>query len=183
MLPVLSITAHLLAAIVWVGTLFSWGMLYTPALKRLEGYASVEGQLRRRLMLLQNICFGVLLLTGVYLMTQDIHYTGWLSFNNRWSQLLLLKHISIGFMILLVILLSSVVEPLRRQSVLKRGGGSARTIAAMGKADTEGAIRPGYAHLGAQRGARVAINVPYFAWISPDLVAATDAHGHLVAQC
>ncbi len=118
MLPVLSITAHLLAAIVWVGTLFSWGMLYTSALKRLEGYASVEGQLRRRLMLLQNICFGVLLLTGVYLMTQDIHYTGWLSFNNRWSQLLLLKHISIGFMILLVILLSSVVEPLRRQIVL-----------------------------------------------------------------
>ena len=118
MLPVLSITAHLLAAIVWVGTLFSWGMLYTPALKRLEGYASVEGQLRRRLMLLQNICFGVLLLTGVYLMTQDIHYTGWLSFNNRWSQLLLLKHISIGFMILLLILLSGVVEPLRRQSAL-----------------------------------------------------------------
>ena len=118
MLLVLSITAHLLAAIVWLGTLFSWGMLCAPALKRLEGYAPVERWLRRRLILLQNVCFGVLLLTGVYLMTQDMHYAGWLSFNNRWSQLLLLKHISIGFMILLVVLLSGVVEPLRRQSAL-----------------------------------------------------------------
>ena len=118
MLIVLSITAHLLAAIVWLGTLFSWVMLYAPALKRLEGYASVERLLRRRLMLLRNVCFGVLLLTGVYMMTQDTHYAGWLSFSNRWSQILLLKHISIGFMILLVVLLSGVVEPLRRQSAI-----------------------------------------------------------------
>ncbi len=117
-LLVLSVTAHLLAAIIWLGTLFTWFLLYTPILRNVGLDESHEFLLRKRVKLIQYSCFGVLLLSGLFLMTQDDNYIDWLSITNRWSLLLLVKHIGIAMMILLMVLLGGLVEPLARKQGL-----------------------------------------------------------------
>lgn len=51
-------------------------------------------------------------------MTEDTHYVGWFSIDDRWSLLLLLKHIIISIMVLLLGVSSSVLRPLRQQNAL-----------------------------------------------------------------
>lgn len=98
--------------------MFTVAFLLSPLMKDSEYIASAATMLKKRLMILQRVCIGLLILTGLYLMTEDTHYVGWFSIDDRWSLLLLLKHIIISIMVLLLGVSSSVLRPLRQQNAL-----------------------------------------------------------------
>ena len=92
----LSLFIHIGASVVWFGGLLMMTLLVVPELRRaLAGQAALDKllrRLRRRFMLWGNLTLAALVVTGLLQMTDDPNYEGLLSFDNRWSQALLLKH-------------------------------------------------------------------------------------------
>lgn len=119
MLPVLSVSLHLLAAFLWAGTILCQLFLHAW-IRAADGSEQPPlAWLQRRLQLLQISSLLALLISGAYMMTADIHYDGLFSLDNRWSQLMLWKHIGVGLVVILVVVLAGIIEPMRRQSEIR----------------------------------------------------------------
>lgn len=117
MLIALSTTAHLIAAIIFLSTLFIV-LFFLLTMKKQRETVPILKPMEKQIQFLQQISFGVLLITGMHLMLVDANYVGWFSVRNRWSVLLLLKHILIGILILILGVSSIVVSTLQRQSLI-----------------------------------------------------------------
>lgn len=127
----LSLFLHIGATVIWIGGILLVTFLVVPELNRALAdqpalYALLR-RLRKRFTPLGNLALATLIVTGVLQMSTDPNYEGLLSFNNRWSQVLLLKHILIIVMALCGLLLQFAVAPaLERASMLReRGRGDA----------------------------------------------------------
>jgi uncharacterized membrane protein len=124
---------HLVATVVWIGGLVILAILVWPETRRIladqRALAAVLARLRGRFFMLTNLSLAVLLVTGLFQMTADPNYEGVLQFDNQWSQVMLLKHIAIGGMIVAGILLQFWVAPaLDRISLLiEKGRGDPET--------------------------------------------------------
>ncbi len=123
----LSLFLHIGATVLWIGGILLITFLVLPELQRtLEGQPALRellNRLRRRFAILGNLSLAVLVVTGLLQMSSDPNYEGLLSFNNRWSQALLLKHILILLMAAAGWSLQFGVAPaLERTSLLLRRG-------------------------------------------------------------
>lgn len=65
-------TAHVLAGGVWVGGSLVYLLVITPALRLGRAAPAVGARMGRRFRRLVNLCIGVLLLTGVYLLVDRL---------------------------------------------------------------------------------------------------------------
>jgi uncharacterized membrane protein len=94
---------HLLATVVWVGGLASLALLLGPSARRVldQGtYAVMLGQMQRRLQALGWFSLLVLTVTGLFQMSANPNYKGFLAIANPWAVAILLKHLTFGGMIL-----------------------------------------------------------------------------------
>ena len=79
---------HMLATIVWIGSLTSLAILVLPAARRSlapEAFAALLGNLQRRLDNLGWLSIIVLAGTGLFQMSANPNYPGFLAITNRWA--------------------------------------------------------------------------------------------------
>ncbi len=119
----LSLFFHIGATVVWLGGLALMTFLVLPALNQtLAGQPALYRllrRLRRRFTLAGNFALLVLIVTGLLQMSADPNYEGLLRFSNRWSQVLLLKHLLLIGMALASLTAQFAVAPaLERASLL-----------------------------------------------------------------
>src|SRR5690349_19908987 len=91
----LTFRLHLLATVTWVGSLASISLLVLPAMKR---SLAAETQLifieviQKRFEPIAWFCMSLLLVTGLFQMSVNPHYDGFLSTSTQWSLAILIKH-------------------------------------------------------------------------------------------
>lgn len=94
---------HMLATVVWIGSLAAINILVLPASHRtlkLTDQLSLISALQKRLEPLAWFCMGILLVTGLFQLSTSPHYDGFLSLSTQWSFAILVKH---GFAVLMVV--------------------------------------------------------------------------------
>jgi uncharacterized membrane protein len=105
--PIWSLTIfywlHMLATVVWLGGLAAVVILVIPAAQRSLEPATLAALLQaiqRRLDPLGWFCLIVLAATGMFQMSANPNYGGFLAINSPWAVAILLKHIAFGGMVL-----------------------------------------------------------------------------------
>jgi uncharacterized membrane protein len=91
---VFSYWIHLLATVVWFGSLVVMAFAALPALQK--GAVSANGWLamQKQVTPWANISLVLLLITGFVQMTNDANYNGFLTIDSTWAWAMLVKHIA-----------------------------------------------------------------------------------------
>lgn len=87
---------HMLATVVWIGGLSTLAILVLPAARQtleISSYASLLHKIRRQLDWLGWFSLIVLVGTGLFQMSANPNYQGFLAISNRWGLAILLKHL------------------------------------------------------------------------------------------
>lgn len=119
----LSLFIHILATTLWIGGLLITALLVYPEVRRVleekpELYRLLS-RLRQRFYPISNLCVVALWVTGLFQMTADPYYDGFLTIDNDWSRVMLVKHGLILIMIAAGLVLQYGVAPqLERTSLL-----------------------------------------------------------------
>jgi uncharacterized membrane protein len=86
---------HFLASVTWIGSLVSVSLLILPAaqraLKPVDQLAMIEA-VQKRLEPIAWFSMALLLVTGLFQLSANPHYNGFLSTSNQWSLAILAKH-------------------------------------------------------------------------------------------
>ena len=116
----------MLATVAWIGSLVTLSVLVIPAARRVldpKAYADLLGQLRRRLDPLSWASLLVLAATGLFQMSINPNYHGFLTINNRWAIAILLKHLVFLVMVVISAYLTwGVIPRLQRSALLMAHG-------------------------------------------------------------
>jgi uncharacterized membrane protein len=118
---------HMLATVIWIGGLAALALLVLPAAKRtLEpaGQAGLLDAFQRRLESLGGFSLALLLATGMFQMSANPNFEGFLSTANPWGRAILLKH-GLGVLMIAVSTYQAwwVLPALRRAGLRSRRGG------------------------------------------------------------
>src|SRR5215212_2111932 len=112
---------HLFATVTWVGSLAGVSLLVLPAMKKA---LNAENQLifieamQRRLEPIAWFCMSLLLVTGLFQMSVNPHYDGFLSTSTQWSLAILIKHLLGIVMIVVSAIQTWEVIPAIRRGIL-----------------------------------------------------------------
>ncbi len=96
---VLSYWIHLLATVVWFGSLVLMSLAAWPALQTGSLTANSWLALQKRLTPWANVSLVLLLITGFVQMTNDTNYSGFLAIDSVWAWAMLVKHIAFGLLV------------------------------------------------------------------------------------
>jgi len=122
---------HMLATVVWIGGLAALSILVIPTARgALEpgAYSRLLEGIQRRIDPLGWLCLAVLVSTGLFQMSANPNYYGFLAINNRWALAILLKHlVFIGMTIASAYLTWGVLPDLRR-AALRRNEAEAQHL-------------------------------------------------------
>lgn len=113
---------HMAATVVWIGGLASLALLVLPAARRtLDGraYPAFLAALQRRLNPLAWTCLAVLGGTGLFQLSANPNYHGFLAIENRWAVAILAKHLLVGLMVGISAYLTWVVLPKIQRMALR----------------------------------------------------------------
>lgn len=112
---------HMLATVVWIGGLTTMAIMVLPAAHRFldpTKYLSFLSLAQSRLQWLGWFSLFVLTVTGMFQMSSNPSYEGFLAIHNPWSVAILAKHLVIGLMIITSAYMTWWVLPgLRRLSI------------------------------------------------------------------
>lgn len=93
---------HLLATVTWIGSLVSIFVMVQPAARRalqpVDQLALVEA-VQQRLEPIAWFSVSLLIVTGLFQMSVNPHYNGFLSTSGQWSLAILSKHILVAILI------------------------------------------------------------------------------------
>ncbi len=124
--------AHMLATVVWIGSLAAINLLFLPAaVKTLQTSDQLHliAALQKRLEPLAWFCMGILLVTGLFQLSLSPHYDGFFSVSSQWSLSILVKH---GFSIAMVVVSAvqtwEVIPSIQRTLLKKDKADSAELI-------------------------------------------------------
>lgn len=87
---------HMLATITWIGGLATMALLVLPAARHAlddKDYAKLLGTIQRRLDPIGWLSLLILVGTGLFQMSANPNYQGFLEINNRWAVAILIKHL------------------------------------------------------------------------------------------
>ncbi len=93
---------HMLATVVWIGGLAAVVLLVLPAARSsldASGYAALLAVIQRRLDPLGWACLLLLVGTGLFQMSANPNYQGFLAISNRWAAAILVKHLVFFIMV------------------------------------------------------------------------------------
>jgi len=94
---------HMLATVLWLGSLAAVTLLVLPAARRsldTVSQSKLLGAIQRRLDPLGWFSLALLLVTGMFQMSANSNYEGFLAVRGQWAISILAKHIFFGLMIL-----------------------------------------------------------------------------------
>lgn len=114
---------HMLATVVWIGSLAAINLLFLPASTRtlnLTGQISLISALQKRLEPLTWFCIGLLIVTGLFQMSANPHYDGFLSTSTQWSLAILTKHILGVFMVVVSAIQTWEIYPAMQRALIKK---------------------------------------------------------------
>jgi len=118
----ISLFFHLLATAIWIGGLLITTLLVWPEMRRvLESNISVYSllaRLRKKFTPMSNLALAVLITTGLIQMSLDPNYDGFMTFDNTWSRVMLVKHIAIILMVIVGLVLQNAVFPALERTTL-----------------------------------------------------------------
>ena len=117
---------HMLATIVWIGGIATIILLILPAAKEKLApldYASLLESIKRRLDPLAWLSLTILLGTGMFQMSANPNYEGFLTISNTWSKAILVKHVLFLCVIAVSAYLTWVLIPAQRRLALLRAKG------------------------------------------------------------
>jgi uncharacterized membrane protein len=126
---------HMLATVTWVGSLAGISFLVLPAMQR---SLSPETQLvfieamQKRLEPIAWFSMSLLLLTGLFQMSVNPHYDGFLSVSTQWSLSILTKHL-LGIIMVVVSAIQTweVIPAIRRAIVKSKKSSNAEELEAL----------------------------------------------------
>ena len=123
---------HLLATVAWIGCIISISILILPAaaktLKPADHLALIEA-MQKRLEPIAWFCMSLLLVTGMFQMSVNPHYDGFLSTSTQWSLAILVKHILGIFMVVASAIQTWEVIPAIRRTLMKKTAEPGKVIA------------------------------------------------------
>jgi uncharacterized membrane protein len=117
---------HMLATVVWIGSLASLALVVLPAAQRSidnRSFALFLEALQRRMDPLGWFCMAVLAGTGMFQMSANQNYHGFLSIDNPWSTAILFKHSVYLLMILISAYLTWGMLPQIRRAAMRLSQG------------------------------------------------------------
>ena len=117
---------HMLATVVWIGGLAALVLLVIPAAQRAldaEGFVRLLEGLQRRLDPMGWFCLAVLVGTGMFQMSENPNYNGFLAIDSTWAAAILIKHVFFLVMIAISAYLTWGVLPGLRRAALKLAQG------------------------------------------------------------
>jgi len=138
----LSYYAHLIATVVWIGGLVVMLLLVLPAARSTladqQTLYRLLARLRRRFVPIANLSLAMLIGTGLIQMSGDPNYDGLLTFDNAWSQAMLLKHLAIVGMAACLIVGQIGLAPAldRALLLLEKGKGDPAQLAKLHRDET-----------------------------------------------
>ena len=121
----------MLATIMWVGGQAALTMLIRPAAKRklgVEEFADFIPALNRRLNSIAWVSLATLTVTGLVQMSANQNYEGFLAIDNKWSQAMLLKHLTFAIIIAISAYLSWSLTPALQRAQLQSLRGTVQTV-------------------------------------------------------
>jgi len=86
---------HMLATVTWIGSLTAINLLVLPAANRtlkLSDQLSFISALQKRLEPIAWFSMGLLLVTGLFQLSANPHYDGFIATSTQWSLAILVKH-------------------------------------------------------------------------------------------
>lgn len=115
---------HLFATVTWVGSLAGISLLILPAMKRsldAETQLVFIEAMQKRLEPIAWFCMSLLLATGLFQMSVNPHYDGFLSTSTQWSLAILIKHV-LGIVMVVVSAIQTweVIPAIRRAILLSK---------------------------------------------------------------
>src|SRR5512143_1815098 len=114
---------HLLATVTWIGSLVSIYVLILPisrrVLKPVDEMALVDG-IQKRLEPIAWFSVSLLIATGLFQMSVNAHYNGFLSTSGQWSLAMLAKHTLVGALIAVSAVHSWDALPSLRRALLQK---------------------------------------------------------------
>ena len=113
---------HLLAVVTWVGSLAGISFLILPAMQRtLEPDTQLVfiEALQKRLEPIAWFSMSLLLVTGLFQMSVNPHYDGFLSTSTQWSLAILIKHLLGIIMVVVSAIQTWEVIPAIRRAIIK----------------------------------------------------------------
>ena len=112
---------HMLATATWVGSLAAIALLILPAMKRTldaETQLVFLEAMQKRLEPIAWFSISLLILTGLFQMSVNPHYDGFLSISTQWSLAILAKHILGMIMVVVSAIQTWEVIPAVRRAIL-----------------------------------------------------------------
>jgi uncharacterized membrane protein len=119
---------HMLATVVWLGTLSALALVVLPVARRAldaSAFATLLNSLQKRIDPLGWFCLAVLAGTGMFQMSSSPNYEGFLVIDSAWGMAILLKHLAFGVMIAASAYMTWFLLPELRRNVLKQAQGQA----------------------------------------------------------
>jgi len=114
---------HLLATVAWIGSITATSILFLPAagkaLKPVDHLALIDA-MQKRLEPIAWFCMTLLLLTGLFQMSVNPHYDGFISISTQWSLAILIKHILGIFMVVASAIQTWEVIPAIRRLLMNK---------------------------------------------------------------
>ncbi len=114
---------HLLATVTWIGSLVSISVLVLPisgrSLQPVDELALLDG-IQKRLEPIAWFSVSLLVVTGLFQMSVNPHYNGFLSTSGQWSLALLSKHILVASLITVSAVHTWDVLPAMRRALMRR---------------------------------------------------------------
>lgn len=114
---------HMLATVIWIGALATISLLVLPAARRtlsVDQLSQFLTVLQKRLSPLAWFSLAVLVGTGMFQMSANPNYQGFMSINNSWAAAILIKHILFLVMIVLAAYQTWWLMPALQRSLLAR---------------------------------------------------------------
>src|SRR5512141_653984 len=114
---------HLLATVTWIGSLVSINVLVMPisgrTLKPVDELALLDG-IQKRLEPIAWFSVSLLIVTGLFQMSVNPHYNGFLSTSGQWSLAILSKHILVASLIVVSAVHTWDVLPAIRRALMRK---------------------------------------------------------------
>jgi uncharacterized membrane protein len=113
---------HLLATVTWVGSLAGISFLVLPAMQRSldpEAQLVFIEAMQKRLEPIAWFSMSLLLVTGLFQMSVNPHYDGFLSTSTQWSLAILTKHLLGIVMVVVSAIQTWEVIPAIRRAIIK----------------------------------------------------------------
>jgi len=130
---------HLLATVAWIGSIVATSILFLPAagkaLKPVDHLTLIDA-MQKRLEPIAWFCMSLLLLTGLFQMSVNPHYDGFISTSTQWSFAILIKHILGIFMVVASAIQTWEVIPAIRRLLMNKKNADEEQVIRLQKRET-----------------------------------------------